>query len=785
MYFNITYKYLLDGHCGDNTDTVDVGILDIVEGINLHQFESDSMSTSTNTEVYNSPEYTPYHDHLESEESEEEGNQELMNESHTGNTNNAIESVETIIVDRAKKSQITKKLIKNKRVFCLFCEQLETNFPRHLERKHALEPEVKEFILLPKKSKERVMHLELLKNKGNLQHNRNVLEQNKGSLIVGRRPPISSEIDANNFLPCTHCFKFFKKQKLYRHINRCPFKSTAVADGLPKRRNNLMQSATLLHVAKDHTQLQNEVFVSMKCDDITFVAQSDDLICLFGSRLLKNHRERHLKNYISQRLRQLAKFLQILRGLEPDVKNLKDFLVPKHFKTVVQAAKELSGYDEEHNTYVHPTNALKIGHSILQCADILQSQFLVTGVPEEKLQNLKYFTKVFNKEWRYSISSNACADLSKKKFNKSVSLPDAKDITLLHNFLLNQLEEVKSLIENNEINHETYKILCQNLLTQIILLNRRRSGEVQRIKVIDYLNRSKNKLQEEIQKSLSEVEIKLSESFERFEIRGKRGRAVPVLLTGLMKESIDLLLKIRNAASVFKQNEYLFAIPNTAVGCYRGSDCLRKAANECGSSAPELLTSTKLRKHIATMSQLLNLSTNDREQLANFMGHDLAIHNEYYRLPNETLQISRVSKILLAMESGNLHELKGKTLEQFDDFLMPSNAIECSSDSDDNENVTDSVGENALDVEWSDDENIIDTSKQLTSKKQTSVTKTKTRVDYIKWSNGEMEALKRFFGKFIALHKIPQQHDCLLAIKKEPALGKRPWKKIKFQCEIY
>jgi len=89
------------------------------------------------------------------------------------------------------------------------------------------------------------------------------------------------------------------------------------------------------------------------------------------------------------------------------------------------------------------------------------------------------------------------------------------------------------------------------------------------------------------------------------------------------------------------------------------------------------------------MFQLLNLSKNDREQLANFMGHDLAIHNEYYRLPNEILQISRVSKVIFAMKSGNLHDLKGKALEQFDDFLIPSNAIEGSSDSDDNENVTD------------------------------------------------------------------------------------------------
>lgn len=36
-------------------------------------------------------------------------------------------------------------------------------------------------------------------------------------------------------------------------------------------------------------------------------------------------------------------------------------------------------------------------------------------------------------------------------------------------------------------------------------------------------------------------------------------------------------------------------------------------------------------------------------------------------------------------------------------------------------------------------------------------------------------------GKFVALRKIPQQHDCLLAIKHEPILKNRDWKKIKFQ----
>lgn len=117
-------------------------------------------------------------------------------------------------------------------------------------------------------------------------------------------------------------------------------------------------------------------------------------------------------------------------------------------------------------------------------------------------------------------------------------------------------------------------------------------------------------------------------------------------------------------------------------GAYRGTDCLRKSADLCGASDPEKLRSTKLRKHIATMSQLLNLSNSDREQLANFMGHDLAIHNEYYRLPDETLQISRVSKILLAMESGKLHELKGKSLEEFDEYMMPANLSDSELDED-------------------------------------------------------------------------------------------------------
>lgn len=651
---------------------------DLTDEHNIPQYEE-----SFSDEFYSSPGYIPHFSNNIDSGSEvsdmDDFTQTTLNLQLNTKQNNKIENSETFLnVQRAKKQPTDQsKLVRDKRVYCLYCELLVSNFPRHLERQHALEEDVRSFITQPKKSKERLKCLELIKNKGNLYYNRKVLEQKQGSIIVGRRPKSFDEVDTNDYLPCKYCFKFFKKKKLYRHANRCVFQEPKCTDNsLPKKRNKMMQSAMLLQTTNDFKQLHNEVFSSMKHDEVSFVAQNDNLICSFGARLLQNHRQHHLVGYISQRMRQLSKFLLILRSMVPDLTNFKDFFEPKHYKTVVDAAKQLSGYNEKENTYIHPSVAMKIGHSILQCADILESQIIIEDSNPDKLQKVKHFYQIFQKEWKFSVSSNASQDLNKKKFNKSVTLPDAKDITILHAYISNQLSTGVNLIKNGTINQNSYKMVCQALLTKIILLNRRRSGEVERIKLQDYLNRSKTKMQEEIHKSLTDVEAKLSKSFVRFVIRGKRGRGVPVLLTSDMKESLDLLIQIRNKCNIFESNEHIFAIPFTVVGVYRGSDCLRKAAVECKASSPDLLTSTKLRKHIATMSQLLNLTSNDKEQLANFMGHDLAIHNDYYKLPDETLQISRISKILLAMESGNLHELRGKTLEEFDEYMMPDDTAD-------------------------------------------------------------------------------------------------------------
>ena len=84
----------------------------------------------------------------------------------------------------------------------------------------------------------------------------------------------------------------------------------------------------------------------------------------------------------------------------------------------------------------------------------------------------------------------------------------------------------------------------------------------------------------------------------------------------------------------------------------RGSDSLRKLTEEVPLKHPQLIRSTRLRKHIAMMTQLVNLKDHELDTVAQFMGHDIRTHREHYRLPNGTLQVAKVAKLLVSLNEG-------------------------------------------------------------------------------------------------------------------------------------
>ncbi len=123
------------------------------------------------------------------------------------------------------------------------------------------------------------------------------------------------------------------------------------------------------------------------------------------------------------------------------------------------------------------------------------------------------------------------------------------------------------------------------------------------------------------------------------EMRGKRGRMVPIILTEDLLESIVLINQTRTPVGLPEENPY--ARPTKkSLGCIRACDSLNKFTTEYKPplSNPEYVTGTKLRKYIATISQVLALKETEVDWLARHLGHDINIHREVYRFHESTIR---------------------------------------------------------------------------------------------------------------------------------------------------
>lgn len=129
---------------------------------------------------------------------------------------------------------------------------------------------------------------------------------------------------------------------------------------------------------------------------------------------------------------------------------------------------------------------------------------------------------------------------------------------------------------------------------------------------------------DEFQSSLTETEKILLNSYSRIVIRGKMGGGVPVLLSPNTRKHFDY--QIRN--NFVSDNEYVFHTKGKSF--FDGTKVLQKYVKKYGIENPLSITATKLRKHVATVTQLLNFSNKDLEQLSNFMGQTLNTHCNFY-----------------------------------------------------------------------------------------------------------------------------------------------------------
>ena len=239
---------------------------------------------------------------------------------------------------------------------------------------------------------------------------------------------------------------------------------------------------------------------------------------------------------------------------------------------------------------------------------------------DDVLENrAKNFVQLCEMEWPSAVSWHALRTLCRRQWNKPKRLPLAADVKKLNDHVSSKAEFNSNILRASPDDTHTWNELAKATLVTVMLFNRRRSGEIQRIPFQSYQNSSIS-VDSDIYECLSEWEKALCSKLRRIEVRGKRGKKVPVLLSETVCGYIDLLAKTRTAVGVCEKNEYLFACPfNGSVNALRGAACLRNMANDCNLQRPADITSTNFRKQVATMAQVLTLRENEMDIIAGFM----------------------------------------------------------------------------------------------------------------------------------------------------------------------
>lgn len=496
-------------------------------------------------------------------------------------------------------------------------------------------------------SKSENEHFVKMKNAGDHKHNLEVLKGGGGELVVKKKVQKTSAV--GDFVPCPNCLGYYYHRDLWRH--KCPVPMEM------KKRSMKREGRLLMHYqeAEENNAVQS-IFEGMRLDKVSMVVKNDSLIKLFAQRECKLHfhdKDRH--NHTRNKLRELGRLIVALREITGKNHPLSDYICPGEYQHIVDATKAVAGF--KNSIVATPSIALKLGQSLARCAALMKAKAIEDGDSLTR-QNCEDFIQIYQSKWNEDISSVALRSLSEAKRNNIKAIPLSDDIALLSNHLNSESSKTKEKLENAKDTFEikaNWERLEQITLTQIIMFNRRRQGEASKMTVEDYIKGKDQRHSNDVLRNLPKFEKGLCEQLCRIEIVGKRGRTVPVILTSTMKEAIDSLLKFRDKVGIHEKNSYMF--PRTNCGSLehiRGSDCLREAVTEIPLQQPDLIRSTALRKHIATMTQLHNMKDNELDVLAQYMGHDIRIHREHYRLPSATVQVAKVAKFLISMENGHV-----------------------------------------------------------------------------------------------------------------------------------
>ncbi|XP_039978355.1 LOW QUALITY PROTEIN: uncharacterized protein LOC120786776 [Xiphias gladius] len=547
------------------------------------------------------------------------------------------------------------------RNYCYVCGKAQSKISRHLFIHRNEEADIAEVFALRLNSKERKRLLEKLRNRGNYKHNQEVLKTHSGELKVRRRKAHMSNT-AKTFAPCIYCKGMYSRKDIWQHIQRCSSKKFSKSPTGGKTKILTLVAAAGSTDPQEISSEVRKILKNLKKDEIGSVVRSDSYILQLAQCLCHmNERNTKRSEDIKQRLRQMGRLLLTLR--KKSIRTFEEAIRPENFHRVVEAVRELAGFNEEINSCKRPSLILKLGNSLKKIGDIKFARALKEDADREMIHEAETFMKLCAKEW-------SSTPPSKSVLNSPSTKPFTHDVQLFYQCMeKTAASAIKSLTMYES--PPVYNALLRVTVAKVSILNKN-VFEVSKVTLQSFEERDKTELKEDAAVCQSKIEQLLCKRYVKINVMSKSGRKVgdkkvAVTLTPELLSAITLLVNKREACGVHKSNPFLFARPVAiCTSFYQGKTCISTFAARCGAKNPENLRSAFFRKHIVRIFQILSLTNDELEQLARLLGRDIRTDREYYQMPEAAVDIAKISELLSAMENGSLERFEGKSFEEFE-----------------------------------------------------------------------------------------------------------------------
>ena len=178
-------------------------------------------------------------------------------------------------------------------------------------------------------------------------------------IIPKYRPKENSE--KLKYLPCEFCQSETIQTDLWKHHKSCPGRPEESKSDGPVKNAKLLLPVS----ANVSSGLNENILAKMRNDHLANTVKNDPLILEYGQRQFeKVGKHAHTHQYVSQSLRELARFKNEMNKIDSSIGTLSQCLSAYQWENVIKGVKAVSGYESENQTFNKPTLAQKIGQKL-------------------------------------------------------------------------------------------------------------------------------------------------------------------------------------------------------------------------------------------------------------------------------------------------------------------------------------------------------------------------------------------------------------------------------------